>query len=262
ADRKVPARVPHHAPAGTDDHLLGLALPLALLAPSGAPRGEGLSGAAAGGTPRDWELKAVLGLAGDPDAALPCGFAEAADATRLGACLELGRRAFRHCGLGERPHHENLLVVDRHRRCSCEPAVREPSGEPTCDRVAACHDYNITSLVGGPNAGWRKAAVGPIAGETAPSSSLERASCQQSAHWWSVVTSPGPRLMGGWGAAAATTTYSSDAFRAGGRLARAASMAGASRSIFCRSCLSWRCLNSGMTSFANSSRDSHMCSCR
>src|SRR5205807_3969886 len=145
---------PHGGPASRDHDLLGLALALALAfalaaAAAGAARRELLRGAPAGGAPGDVQLEAMLGLAGDVDAVRPGGLTEAADAPDLGARLHLRRRVGPQRDLGERPHHHDLSLVDRHRRRPREPAVREPSGEPTSYLVAlwCCHDYNITSQI-------------------------------------------------------------------------------------------------------------------
>src|ERR1700682_5229037 len=88
-------------------------------------------------------LEALLGLLRDADPVAARLLAKAGDAA--------GRRAFLLLGRGpdvdrrQRSENDNLVVLDRdlHPR---EPAVREPSGKPTCDRseLFLVHNYKIT----------------------------------------------------------------------------------------------------------------------
>src|SRR5205823_5935089 len=132
---------------GGDHDLLGLIGALATTVPAaGTARREGDRGAAAGRAPGDGQLELALGLARDLDPPASRALAEACDASSLRSSLGLGRCIGAQAGGLERTDHQHLLLVHRYRWRSREPALREPSGKPTCDLVEFClfHDYNIT----------------------------------------------------------------------------------------------------------------------
>src|SRR5712691_366699 len=111
--------------------------------PAAATRVEPLGDAAHRCAPGDVLVKALLGFLGDPDPLSASLLPEAGDAPRRGAFLLFGRGA--EINLGQRAQDHDLVVLDRDLR-SLEPAVREPSGKPTFDRIELfrIHDYNIT----------------------------------------------------------------------------------------------------------------------
>src|SRR5690606_29591824 len=110
---------------------------------------EHLPPAAAVHAPRHLVPEALLGLAGDGDAALPRVLAEALDVPgdqagplRLGR-LRRGRR------LGQAADHADLVAVQHHVGRALEPGFGEPSGEPAAQllrRFARMHVIKITTL--------------------------------------------------------------------------------------------------------------------
>src|SRR5690606_30970230 len=110
---------------------------------------EHLPPAAAVHAPRHLVPEALLGLAGDGDAALPRVLAEALDVPgdqagplRLGR-LRRGRR------LGQAADHADLVTVQHHVGRALEPGFGEPSGEPAAQllrRFARMHVIKITTL--------------------------------------------------------------------------------------------------------------------
>src|SRR5690606_4209085 len=111
--------------------------------------GEHHSPAAAGHAPGDLLAEPPLGLLGDLDAPLPGLLAEAADEPvderRALLVVHVARR------VGQRADDRDLLTVPDDLRGAGEPALGEPSGEPSAHLrgdVLACHVINITQLRG------------------------------------------------------------------------------------------------------------------